>query len=126
MFPSFRSASPVVSYSAAALVWIILLVVWLRWLLGTEVSPGWLAVGLTVTLLGLGILVVVKEFMDAIQIPEHPVQRHSGSRGFVLAKNSTARTNFTTRRLSVDPIGFQSQRITLGLPPRYLLANRRR
>lgn len=109
----------------AVLIWIILLFAGLRYILGTEVCSAWLIVGVMVTVAGMGFLLLVKEFVDAVMVP--------GPLGFPWAGDTGRREKSTCRKPSsadlrntVDPMSEQTHRRALGLTPRHSDRNRRR
>ena len=121
MTTSPPSVSPLITVSMAILMWIFLLFVGLRYVLGTEVSSAWLIIGVMTTLAGLGLLLLIKEFLDAVVLPEPGDGRSHCEKAVSRPKSSAA---FFRDR--VDPSGMAHQRSALGLPPRQLKHNRRR
>jgi hypothetical protein len=112
--------------SLAVLIWIILLAGGLRCFLGAELSTGWLVIGLMATAAGLGFLLLVKEFMDALTEPGPLGHSRPRAAGFWKTSGTHAKSGLAGVRRLIDPMGAQRCRSALGLPPREVHCNRRR
>lgn len=117
MSSSPRRFSGLVLFSLALLTWTILLAVWLRYFLGAEVSDSWLVIGLTVTVIGAGVLLLIKELMDVMAVPENPANRCAGDPRRQAAGGTRPRRGFLTSRQSITAYGSPCYRSELGLPP---------
>ncbi len=115
---------PFAILAACALAWILILSLALRYLLGAGASGGWLIVGLMLSAAGAGIVLLIKEFTDAIPLPEHFDLKEARGQFWDLA-GKMAPAPIPIRNIP-DGSYAEIRRRNLGLAPQLNSQNRRR
>ncbi len=104
--------------SVCALAWILILSLALRCMLGAGVSAGWLIVGIMFSAVALGVVILIKEFTEAITLSEH----FDLNRGRAHAETPAGSTGWNSPDRAIAAL----RRSELGLGPGLAHANRRR
>ncbi len=93
----------------------------LRYLFGAELSGGWLIVGMILTVAALGLVVMIKEFKDAILVSGVTEMHHPERRS-----PHPATTVNRDERGHLDQFYAEPRRSALGLNCKHAHMNRRR
>lgn len=116
-----------IMFSASVLGWIVWLTCALDYLFGAGMTVGWLVVGILISLMAIGVILMLNSLLTAVEglYPKEWQESLPLAKLLRLEKRGTIRNAVTTmaddRRSNA-----RSYRIALGLEPRVCAANRRR
>ena len=116
-----------VLFAASIIGWIVWLSYALKFLFGAGMSGGWLAVGILVSLMALGLILMLKDLLSAVEeIRPQEWQSTRPRAKTARGGNPKARTKVLAHEAPDRRADKQEYHTALGLAPTHSAANRRR
>ncbi len=116
-----------VLFAASIIGWMVWISYALKFLFGAAMSGGWLAVGVLVSLMALGLILLLKDLLSAVEeIRPQEWQSTRPRTQTAPGAKSRARSNSETPAAADHLLDTREYHVALGLQPRHASTNRRR